>query len=87
MSRPARARIDLDALRHNLCYAKALAGPSRIVAVVKANAYGHGAVPIARALAGQVDAFGVACTEEAMEAPGLRHPGPNPALGGGLLPG
>lgn len=67
MSRPARARIDLDALRHNLRYAKGLAGPSRLVAVVKANAYGHGAVAVARALAGEVDALGVACLEEALE--------------------
>ncbi|MGE5155478.1 MAG: alanine racemase [Bdellovibrio bacteriovorus] len=67
MSRPARARIDLDALRHNLLYARTLAGQSRIVAVVKANAYGHGAVPVARALAGQVDALAVACIEEALE--------------------
>jgi alanine racemase len=76
MSRPARARIDLDALRHNLRYAKALAEPSRIVAVVKANAYGHGAVPVARALAGKVDALGVACMEEAMELrdSGIRAP-------------
>lgn len=67
MSRPARARIDLDALRHNHRYAKELAGPSRLVAVVKANAYGHGAVAVARALVGKVDALGVACLEEALE--------------------
>lgn len=67
MSRPARARIDLDALRHNLRYAKGLAGSSRLVAVVKANAYGHGAVAVARALAGEVDTLGVACLEEALE--------------------
>lgn len=67
MSRPARARIDLDALRHNLRYAKGLAGPSRMVAVVKANAYGHGAVAVGRALAGEVDTLGVACLEEALE--------------------
>ena len=76
MSRPSCARIDLDALRHNLRYAKELAGASRIVAVVKANAYGHGAVPVAQALAGQVDALGVACTEEALELrdAGIRSP-------------
>lgn len=76
MSRPARARIDLDALRHNLRYAQALAGPSRIAAVVKANAYGHGAVPVAQALAGQVSALAVACIEEALELrdSGIRAP-------------
>ncbi|MFZ0791626.1 MAG: alanine racemase [Chromatiaceae bacterium] len=67
MSRPARARIDLDALRHNLRYAKELAGPVRVLAVVKANGYGHGALPVARALSGDADALGVACTEEALE--------------------
>jgi alanine racemase len=67
MSRPIRARIDLDALRHNLRYARELAGPARTVAMIKANGYGHGAVQTARALAGSADAFGVACLEEALE--------------------
>ncbi|HYN77737.1 MAG TPA: alanine racemase, partial [Lamprocystis sp. (in: g-proteobacteria)] len=67
MTRPTRAHIDLDALGHNLRYAKGLAGAARTLAVVKANGYGHGAVPVARALAGQADAFGVACLEEALE--------------------
>ncbi len=40
--RPARARIDLDALRHNLQVARRRAPGARIWAVVKANAYGHG---------------------------------------------
>ena len=40
--RPARARIDLDALRHNLALAKQRSGQARVWAVVKANAYGHG---------------------------------------------
>jgi alanine racemase len=76
VSRPIRARIDLDALRHNLRYARALAGAARKVAVVKANGYGHGAVPVARALAGLADAFGVACVEEALELreSGVRDP-------------
>lgn len=67
MSRPIRVRIDLNALRHNLRYARELAGPARTVAMVKANGYGHGAVQTARALAGAADAFGVACLEEALE--------------------
>lgn len=76
MSRPARARIDLSALRHNLRVTKALAGSSRILAVIKANAYGHGAVPIAQALEGQVQGLAVACTEEALELreSGIRAP-------------
>jgi alanine racemase len=67
MSRPNQARLDLDALRHNVTVARALAPHSRIMAVVKANAYGHGAVTIATALESQVDALAVACLEEAVE--------------------
>jgi alanine racemase len=68
MPRPARALIDLDALRHNLACVRAHAPGARVLAVVKANAYGHGAVPVARALlAAGADALGVACTEEALE--------------------
>ena len=76
MTRPTRARIDLDALRHNFDYARELAGRTRLVAVVKANGYGHGAVPAARALEGAADAFGVACVEEALELreSGIREP-------------
>ena len=64
--RPAHALIDLDALRHNYRLAKSLSG-SRAFAVIKANAYGHGAVECARALADDADAFAVACIEEAIE--------------------
>jgi len=49
-ARPTRAEIDLAALRHNAALARRLAGPREILAVVKADAYGHGAVPVARAL-------------------------------------
>jgi alanine racemase len=64
--RPSRATIDLDALRHNYRHARALGG-GRALAVVKADAYGHGAVACARALAAEADGFGVACIEEALE--------------------
>lgn len=67
MSRPAVARIDLRAIRHNYRVAKALAPNARAVAVVKANGYGHGAVAVARALEPEADAFAVACIEEALE--------------------
>ncbi len=67
MSRPARARIDLTAVRHNYRQAKALAPGVRALAIVKANAYGHGAVAVARALGNEADAFGVSCIEEAVE--------------------
>ena len=47
--RPTRALIDLEALRHNYRLARALGG-GKALAVVKADAYGHGAVACARAL-------------------------------------
>ena len=72
MSRPNQARLNLDALRHNVTVARELAPQSRIMAVVKANAYGHGAVTIAGALENEVDAMAVACLEEAVE---LRNAG------------
>jgi alanine racemase len=50
--RPIRARVDSAALRHNLAVVKARAARSRLWAVVKANAYGHGLARAARALAG-----------------------------------
>ncbi|MBZ5486134.1 alanine racemase [Halomonas aquamarina] len=64
--RPLAAHIDLDALRHNYQLACRCAPQSRSLAVIKANAYGHGAVACAQALESQVPAFGVACIEEAL---------------------
>ena len=66
MTRPARVTIDLDALRHNLSRVRHYAPNSKIMAIVKADAYGHGITRVARTL-GQVDAFGVACLEEARQ--------------------
>lgn len=74
MSRPSVAKIDLSALRHNFAAAQALAPHSKTMPMVKANAYGHGAVAIAQALADIAPAFGVACIEEAIE---LRQAGIN----------
>ncbi|WP_339649992.1 alanine racemase [Halopseudomonas pelagia] len=73
--RPAHALIDLDALRHNYQLAKGLSG-RRAFAVLKANAYGHGALECAQALADDADAFAVACIEEALElrAAGINQP-------------
>ncbi len=65
MTRAARAVIDLPALRHNLQCARVAAPKSRVLAVVKANAYGHGMITIAQAL-GAADGFGVACVNEAV---------------------
>ncbi len=64
MSRPVRARIDLQALRHNLSLAREAAPGRRVMAVVKADGYGHGLLPVARALA--ADGFAVASLEEAL---------------------
>lgn len=58
-NRQATVVIDLDAIAHNLQYARELAPASRIMAVVKADAYGHGAVEVARKLK-QADALAVA---------------------------
>jgi len=65
MTRPALARFDLEALRHNYGLAKRLHG-ARALAVLKADAYGHGAVRCAQALHGLADAFAVAFLEEAV---------------------
>jgi len=69
--RPARALIDLQALRHNYRLARETAG-AKALAVLKADAYGHGAVQCAQALQAEADGFAVACIEEALE---LRHAG------------
>jgi len=59
VSRPARARIDTSAWRHNMNRVKQFAPDSKIMAVIKANAYGHGMITAAKALL-ESDAFGVA---------------------------
>lgn len=64
--RPARALIDLEALRHNYRLARELSS-ARALAVIKADAYGHGAVRCAQALHAEADGFAVACIEEALE--------------------
>jgi len=66
-TRPTRAEIDLNAIAANVRAACGLAGPGcPVMAVVKANAYGHGAVPVARAaLAAGATWLGVALPEEA----------------------
>ncbi len=66
MARPLVAHINLSALRHNYRLARQLHG-GRALAVVKANAYGHGAVPCAQALSAEADGFAVACIEEALQ--------------------
>lgn len=65
MSRPTFMIIDLAALRHNLARVRFLAPGCSVIAMVKANAYGHGIVRVAHALS-QADALGVASLEEGM---------------------
>lgn len=67
MARAAQAIIDLSAIEYNFTLAKSQAENAKAMAIIKADAYGHGAVPVAKKLASCVDAFGVACIEEAME--------------------
>ena len=73
--RPARALIDLGALRSNYRFARELGG-GKALAIIKADAYGHGAVRCAQALEGEADGFGVATIEEALELrqAGIRAP-------------
>lgn len=65
VTRAARATVDTGALQHNLRAVRRLAPHSRVMAIIKANAYGHGLVGCARALR-EADAFGVARIEEAV---------------------
>lgn len=65
MTRPV-IQINLEAIQHNLAVVRRLAPASKIMAMVKANAYGHGAVAVAKALP-DADAFAVARLYEAVE--------------------
>lgn len=72
MSRATSATIHTDALRHNLQLIRRRASGSKVMAVVKADGYGHGLERVARALQG-ADAFGVAALSDAerLRAAGL----------------
>ena len=75
--RPVWAEVDLGAVRHNTAALAALAAPARLCAVVKAQAYGHGAVPVARAAVdGGASWLAVALVEEGAElrAAGIEAP-------------
>jgi alanine racemase len=66
--RPTRAEVNLEALRHNLRVARRHAGGAKVWAVLKADAYGHGAPAVARTLErAKIDGFCVALLEEAVE--------------------
>lgn len=76
MPRNTVARIDLEALRRNYQTACERAGGARVMAVVKADGYGHGIGPVASALNSLVPKFAVACLEEAVaiRESGLEQP-------------
>jgi alanine racemase len=74
--RPTYAVVDRGRLRDNLLAVKRHVGSVRVMAVLKANAYGHGLEAVAQALAPHADAFGVALVEEGMRLRrlGLQNP-------------
>ena len=76
--RPTRAEVLLDAIGHNLQVVQRAAKGRKVLAVVKADAYGHGVVPVAQRLQAEgVDGFGVALAEEGIE---LREAGIDRAI-------
>jgi alanine racemase len=85
----AEAVVDLDAIRANVAYLKSVAGGAEVLAAVKAEAYGHGAVPVARAaveggatwLGVVLVEEGVALREAGMEVPILVMMEPPPGAG------
>jgi len=64
-TRHSRVIIDLEAIRLNYQFLKSTAADSKVIAVIKADAYGHGAIEVAKALPG-ADAFAVATVLEAI---------------------
>ena len=72
-----QANVNLDAIQHNLLeIRKKLKNDTKLMVIIKADAYGHGAVPLAKAIgdSGRIDYYGVAIIEEAVE---LREAGIN----------
>src|SRR3984893_13893425 len=82
--RPVWAEVSLSALTHNFRAIRSHVNPAgkraprrKILAVIKSNAYGHGIVPVARALSrARADWFGVTCSTEGAELPavGIQEP-------------
>lgn len=66
MHNRAHAIIDSHSLQSNFAVTKNLAPRSKILAMLKSNAYGHGSVEVSRILS-EADGFGVACIEEAIK--------------------
>jgi alanine racemase len=76
MARPIRARIDLAAFRHNLQHARKVAAPAKTWVVVKADAYGHGMLRSALAVADIADGYALLELDEAvrLRQAGIRQP-------------
>lgn len=76
MSRPARALLDAGALKHNLQQVRLHAQRARVMAIVKADGYGHGLAWVAQTLGEAADAFGVSSIEEGLQlrAAGVTRP-------------
>jgi len=70
------AEVNLSAIRANVKAIRSYIDPAQIIAVIKADAYGHGAIPVSRILAGDVMMFAVATVGEAIELrqAGIHHP-------------
>ena len=73
MSRTTVAAIHMGALRHNLARVRTLAGSASVMAVVKADAYGHGLERVARALDAEADAFAVAAIADGLRLRAAGH--------------
>lgn len=73
MSRTTVATIHMGALRHNLARVRTLAGSASVMAVVKADAYGHGLERVARALDAEAEAFAVAAIADGLRLRAAGH--------------
>ncbi|QEL56547.1 alanine racemase [Chromobacterium paludis] len=76
MTRPIRLEISLPAIRHNFQFIRQHARSRQLFAVIKADAYGHGVVDTAKALADQADGFALLNIEDAvrLREAGIRQP-------------
>ncbi|OWY37572.1 alanine racemase [Xenophilus sp. AP218F] len=76
MTRPIRVEIDLSAIRHNYLHSRQHAQSKQVIAVLKANAYGHGVLDTAKALADCADGFALLNIEDAvlLRDAGLKQP-------------
>ena len=80
--RPTYAVVNLSRLQANLAAVKAHVAPARVMVILKANAYGHGLEAVAKCLAPQADAFGVALVEEGITLRRLGVENPILVMGG-----